>query len=217
MESGCPQANVCATRVSRPFERIFSNGDSQTRYIREIVFGQRGHIRYYHLTTDPQTLLPESTWYIMTNLQGNIRKTVGNTYGLRTGIEYGFKHAKNELGWADFRVTDFTSIERWWELVLCAYLLVSLHSSVFQHAGDLSGRSQCSTVASPPDRFAEHRWWDNGQGWKNILNNLRPILQPYVFHCLLLPWLLLFDLPGLRAGFFQLIGIMNSLHAALPT
>jgi len=40
----------------RPFERVFSNGDSQTRYIREIVFGQRGRIRYYHLTTDPQTL-----------------------------------------------------------------------------------------------------------------------------------------------------------------
>ncbi len=32
----------------------------------------------------------------MTNLEGTIRKTVGNTYGLRTWIEYGFKHAKNE-------------------------------------------------------------------------------------------------------------------------
>jgi hypothetical protein len=37
-----------------------------------------------------------------------------------------------------------------------------------------------------------------------------------VFYCLLLPWLLLFDIPGLREGFPQLIGIMNSLHAALP-
>ena len=61
-----------------------------------------------------------------------------------------------------------------------------------------------------------HRWWDSGQGWKNILNNLRLVLQPYVFHCLFLPWLLLFDIPGLRAGFLQLIGIMNSLHTALP-
>jgi len=200
----------------RPFERVFSNGDSQTRYIREIVFGQRGRIRYYHLTTDPQTLPPESTWYIMTNLEGHIRKTVGNTYGLRTWIEYGFKHAKNELGWADFRVTDYTSIERWWELVSCAYLLVSVQSPVFQHADNASGRSHLSTVATPPDRFAEHRWWDSGQGWKNILNNLRLILQPYVYYCLLLPWLLLFDIPGFRAGFFQLIGIMNSLHAALP-
>jgi hypothetical protein len=76
------------------------------------------------------------------------------------------KHAKNELGWADFRLTDYASIERWWE---------------------------------------------SGQGWKTILNHLRLMLLPYVFH-----WLLLFDIPGLRAGFFQLMGIMNSLHAALP-
>ncbi len=46
----------------RPFERDFSNGKQHTRYIREIIFGQRGRIRYYHLTTDPQTLPPESTW-----------------------------------------------------------------------------------------------------------------------------------------------------------
>jgi hypothetical protein len=216
MASGCHRDNVCATRVSRPFERIFSNGDSQTRYIREIVFGQRGRIRYYHLTTDPQTLPNARTWSIMTNLQGNIRKTVGNTYGLRTWIEYGFKHAKNELGWADFRVTDYASIERWWELISSAYLLVRRPRPVLQHADDASGRSRLSTVATPPARFAEHRWWDLGQGWKNILNNLRLILQPYAFHCLLLPWLLLFDIPGLRAGFLQLIGIMNSLHAALP-
>jgi SRSO17 transposase len=200
----------------RPFERLFSNGKQQRRYLRELIFGQRGHIRYYHLTTDKETLPPESTWYIMTNLEGSIRTSVGNTYGLRTWIEYGFKQAKNELGWADFRVTDYTSIERWWELVCCAYLLVSLQSSVFQQEDDASGRSHLPTVTTPPDRFAEHRWWDPGQGWKNILNNLRLILQPYVFHCLLLPWLLLFDIPGLREGFFQLIGILNSLHAALP-
>jgi hypothetical protein len=152
----------------------------------------------------------------MTNLEGHIRTTVGNTYGLRTWIAYGLKHAKNELGWADFRVTDYASIERWWELVCCAYLLVSVQSPVFGHDDDASERSQPATVASPPDRWASHRWWDSGQGWKNILNNLRLMLQPYVFYCLLLPWLLLFDIPGLRAGFLQLIGIMNSLHDALP-
>jgi hypothetical protein len=43
-------------------------------------------------------------------------------------IEYGFKHAKDELGWADYRLTDAHSIERWWELVMCAYLLVSLQA-----------------------------------------------------------------------------------------
>jgi len=201
----------------RPFERVFSNGELQTRFIREIIFGQRRRIRFYHLTTDPATLPPESTWYIMTNLEGKIQKTVGNTYGLRTWIEYSFKHAKNELGWTDYRVTDYSSIERWWEIVFCAYLLVSFQCPTFQALAETTSASQIPREATPPDRFQEHRWWDGGQGWKNALNNLRLILQPYVFHCLLLPWLLIFDIPGLRTGFKELIGIMNLFHAALPT
>jgi SRSO17 transposase len=63
-------------------------------------------------------------------LPGTIKKTVGNTYGLRTWIEYGFKHSKNELGWADFRLTDYKDIEKGWELVCRAYLMVSLQASV---------------------------------------------------------------------------------------
>ena len=201
----------------RPFERVFSNGKQQTRYIREIIFGQRRCIRYYQLTTDPTTLPPESTWYLMTNLEGKIQKMVGNTYGLRTWIEYGFKQAKNELGWADFRLTDYASIERWWELVSCAYLLVSLQSSVFQPTDHEPLHAPAPATITSPDRFAQHRWWDPGQGWKHILNNLRLILQPYVSFCLLLPWLLVFDIPCLRAGFAELTALMNFFHAALPT
>lgn len=199
----------------RPFERVFSNGEQQTRYIREIIFGQRGHIRYYHLTTDPHTLPPESTWFLMTNLEGHLRQTVGNTYGLRTWIEYGFKHAKNELGWADYRVTDYPSIERWWEIVFSTYQLVSFHCPVFQTSEQAPHRD--TQPETPVAHFPEHRWWDSGHGWKNILNNLRLILQPYVFSCLLFPWLLVFDIPGLRAGFAELTAIMNLFHAALPT
>lgn len=29
---------------------------------------------------------------------------------------------KNELGWTDYRLTDYPSIERWWEIVMSAYL-----------------------------------------------------------------------------------------------
>lgn len=116
----------------RPFERIFSNGEQQTRFLCEIIYGQRRQIRFYILTTDPKTLPKDGTWYIMTNLEGKIEKTIGTTYGLRTWIEYGFKHAKNELGWADYRVTDYASIERWWELVFCAYTLVSFQCPALQ-------------------------------------------------------------------------------------
>jgi SRSO17 transposase len=43
-------------------------------------------------------------------------------------VDYGLKQTKNELGWADFRLTHYTDIEKWWEIVCSAYLMVSLHS-----------------------------------------------------------------------------------------
>jgi hypothetical protein len=132
----------------------------------------------------------------MTNLQGKIQLTVGNTYGLRTWIEYGFKHAKNELGWADYRVTDYTSIERWWELICCAYTLVSFQCLPLQ-ASQEEPRPPVTHEVTPVNRFHEHPWWDTGQGWKNMLNNLRLILQPSICSCLILPWVLLFDISGL--------------------
>ncbi len=98
-----------------------------------------------------------------------------------------------------------------------AYVLVSLQSPVFQPPDKEPASPQAMEVPTPTDRFSEHRWWESGQRWKNLLNNLRLILQPYIFHCLLLPWLLLFDIPGLRAGFLELLGSMNVFHAALPT
>ncbi|MGO8948218.1 MAG: transposase, partial [Ktedonobacterales bacterium] len=112
----------------RTFERVFADGSSQERYLRETIFGRRRPLRYFQITTDPVHLPPETTWQLMTNLPGKIEQSVGNTFGLRTWIEYGFKQAKDELGWADFRLTDAPSIERWWELVMCAYLFVSLQA-----------------------------------------------------------------------------------------
>lgn len=68
----------------------------------------------------------------MTNLTEDIIRSVGSQYTLRTWIEYGFKQVNNELGWHDYRLTDFASIERWWELIFSAYLLVSLHAEQFK-------------------------------------------------------------------------------------
>jgi len=64
----------------------------------------------------------------MTKIPGVKFKEVGNIYGLRNWIEYGLKQSKNELGWADFRSPDYPQIQKWWEIVMSAYLLVSLHS-----------------------------------------------------------------------------------------
>jgi len=94
------------------FERTFSNQKSETRYIREIVYGKKRAITYWEITTDPATMPENSTTFVMTNLQGNLKKTLGNLYGLRTWVEYGFRQCKQELGWTDYRFTNFQHIER---------------------------------------------------------------------------------------------------------
>jgi len=66
----------------------------------------------------------------MTHIPNLKYHQVGNLYGLRHWVEYGLKQSKNELGWADFRMTSYAQIERWWEIVMSAYLLVSLHTSL---------------------------------------------------------------------------------------
>jgi len=45
-------------------------------------------------------------------------------------IEYGFKQVKDELGWADYRLTSYEEIDKWWEIVCSACLMVSLQSSL---------------------------------------------------------------------------------------
>jgi len=34
------------------FDRVFTNGETETRWMREIVYGHRQAIRYFQITTD---------------------------------------------------------------------------------------------------------------------------------------------------------------------
>ena len=43
------------------FERRFSNQKSETRYIREIIYGKKRAITYWEITTDPETMPENST------------------------------------------------------------------------------------------------------------------------------------------------------------
>jgi SRSO17 transposase len=197
----------------KKFDRIFSNGTTELRYIREIIFGKRKSVRYWQITTDPVELPENTTWFIMSELPGDIQKSVGNTYGLRTWIEYGFKQIKDELGWSNYRVTDYHQIEKWWEIAFSAYLMVSLQSEIFKKLCTIEENTPLSTFV---DSFRLHRWWQNETGWKNVLNNLRLIIQPKIFLCLLTPWLEVFPIPKLSIGFLHLINIMNEFKPYLP-
>jgi hypothetical protein len=64
--------------------------------------------------------------------------------------------------------------------------------------------------------FALHEEWDKGQGWKNLLNNLRLVIQPFIFFNLMKPWLIVFPISYLSIGFSTLIALMNRMRGAIP-
>ncbi len=150
----------------RSWEQVCSAGTSETRYIREVIYGVRRNVRFYDLTSDPDTLPVATTRFVMPNLPGELRQELGNLYGRRTWIAYGFKHIKNEVGWADHRLTDYAAIERWWELVFSASLMVRLQTAMVAAVQS----AEASGSGSP---VSDHAWWDAGPGWKHTLNNLR--------------------------------------------
>jgi SRSO17 transposase len=58
-----------------------------------------------------------STSFVKTNLKGKLKKIVGNLYGLRTWVEYGFRQCKQELGGTDYRFISFNYLENWWSII----------------------------------------------------------------------------------------------------
>lgn len=161
--------------VSEPwqtFTRTFNNGTNgttETRYQQEVICGHRRQKRYWLLTTDPETLPDNSTSCVMMNAPAIKLDEIGDSYGFRTWIEYGLKQVKDALGWPDFRMTHYSQIEKWWEMVMSAFLMVSLFADAFNEACPLAYQ-----------QFAQHPWWEYQGGWKNLLNNLRLIIQPLI-------------------------------------
>ena len=193
-----PQDQQVYEEPWQTFTRTFSNGTTEVRYMREVIYGKRRQKQYWLLTTDPETLPSNSTSYVMVSAPNVKLSEIGDSYGFRTWIEYGLKQAKDALGWADFRVTRYEQIEKWWEVVMSAFLMVSLFADAFNDS--------CPLVHQ---QFTQHPWWDNQRGWKNLLNNLRLIIQPLICFNWLKRWLEVFPFVPLQAGFAQLIERMN--------
>lgn len=142
----------------------------------------------------------------MTHVEAISYKQVGDLYGLRNWVEYGFKQSKNELGWADFRVTDYAAIEKWWEVMMSAYLMVAFHTPPMRPNGSVPPELDASPVVSA---FTHHCEWHRRPGWKTWLNNLRLVLLPWVSANRLRPWLKVFSIPALEQGFDTLITLIN--------
>jgi hypothetical protein len=125
--------------------RRFRDGHEETWWAAEATlrgYGPDWATRLVVATTDPATLPPLTTWYLMTNLQltgghpsGGPRRAasprspfppadlaeVVRLYGLRIWVEQGYRQVKGELGWADFQVRADHAIRRHWALVCCAF------------------------------------------------------------------------------------------------
>ena len=111
-------------------------------------------------------------------------------------------------GGIDYRLTDYNSIERWWELIFSVYLLVSLHADEFiehQHRNPDE-----SAAALLPSLFNQHPHWERGTTWKSALNNLRLLLQPYNCWGWLEVWLQVFPIPELKRGLHRLMDCMDT-------
>lgn len=118
-------------------ERTLRDGQTQTWWAADLRFGSYGPSnarRIIVATTDPATLPDLTTWYLSTNLahpdaSGTADAllppadlaAVVRLYGLRNWVEQGYRHVKQELGWADFMVRSDRAIRRHWELVCCAF------------------------------------------------------------------------------------------------
>jgi SRSO17 transposase len=202
------------------FERIFSDQKSETRYIREIIYGKRNKRTYWEITTDTETMPENSTSFVMTNIQvsrSKMKKTLGNLYGLRTWVEDGFRQCKQELGWTDYRFTNFQEINKWWEIIFSVYWMISSHSKVFCNLNESLALSNLKLRAEDSiSNFTLHQQWSNKGVWKTTLNNLRLIIQPTILFWMIIPWLDIFPNRHLLLGFHQLIAVMNQFYFYLP-
>jgi hypothetical protein len=171
-----------------------------------VIFGRRRNFTYWYVTNDPQTLPENSTSYVMTNIPDVNYQDIGNIYGLRTWVEYGFKQCKSELGWSDFHLTKYADIAKWWELIYCSFLLISslASSSLTTKSGE---RQTWQTELEC--YLSVHPDWCKKSGWKSMLNNIHVLLLPLLAFNLVKPWLKVFDTPLLVRGFSILLAFVD--------
>ena len=109
---------------------------------------------------------------------------------------------------ADYRFTNFPHIERWGEIIFCAYTMISLNSSAFLSLNQ-SRQIEPKIKENNFVDFSNHQQWEHQSGWKNTLNNLRLIIQPLFLLWLIYPWLDIIPNSDLLLGFNHLISTMN--------
>ena len=85
MECWLPKGQRVRYNRWRAYDQPLAAHSTQRRYIGEIIFETRCKVRYYQITKG-STANPDKadSWFIMTNLTGNIILSVGSQYTPRT-------------------------------------------------------------------------------------------------------------------------------------
>ncbi len=188
------------------FTRTFSDGKMETRYIREIIYGKKRRITYWEMTTDTENLPKNSTSFVMKNCQGNLKKRLGDLYGQRTWVEYGFRQCKQELGWKDYRLTKIESIEKWWEIINSVYRMISLQTKPFREL-----------LFPKEEKKKEIEEKEQINTWKKSLKKIMMMIEPLMLFWLITPWLKVVNSSLLLEGFNNLLSIAHVDKLYFPT
>ena len=107
-------------------------------------------------------------------------------------------------------------IQKWWEIIFCVYTMISLNSPAFLSLNQ-SLEVEHDVVDNTDVQVSNHEQWNHECGWKNVLNNLRLLIQPIMMLWLIFPWLDIFPNSKLLLGFNQLIGEINQCQSFLSS
>ncbi|QLE58214.1 hypothetical protein [Nostoc sp. TCL26-01] len=96
-------------------------------------------------------------------------------------------------------------------------LVLAIQATYFQLHAQTQSTSiseSSSSIDFNGSQYSQHPNWESGITWKSALNNLRLLIQPYIFYCLIQPWLTVFNIPGMKRCFLRLIDFMNDFRAS---
>ncbi len=110
-----------------------------------------------------------------------------------------------------FRFTQYSHIEKGWEIVCSAYLMIALYTKSNTAVSSRTSSPSTSSAKNCPilHSFEQHQDWDEKNSWKINLNNLRLMLQPLISFNLMQQWLKVFPIPQLSTGLTRLRALMN--------
>lgn len=163
-------------------ERAFSSEESRLRYIKRVIPTIKETIKHQEINTFLQKIIGNSSSFIITNIKCKSKSKIGNLYNSIIYFENNFQNHKKELGWTNYRFTKFQNIEKWWEIIFCAYTMITLKTQPFLDLKK-SHKIENNVENSNFIKLFNHQKNFEKCEFKSTLNNLRFLLDSYTASC----------------------------------